>query len=411
VANPPAAAGNQFAYVVNYFGDNVQAFTSDGNGNLTLVGNPITVGSHPHNVNVDKAGRFVYISNHDSNFVSGYTINSSDGSLIPINPAAGSPVTDATDPTNNNPHWSAFDQTGQFLYVIAGVPPTPSTLKSYSVNGTTGVLTQIGTTGPLVQCAHGHNVIVTPNNNFLYVACEDSAVIYSFRRDTNTGQLTNLGATVVIGQNGTPPTAPSAVADPTSSFLFVGATNSVTVFNINPNNGTIAPIQGQSNFVSGNSPHNLTLDSNGHLYTANLHDSTVSVDQLQLTRTGELWAHAIDICQATGRPLPQLDPERMAALCNALMAAVPLAMAYRGTTAPGRAARFVLTGPAGGIYTVPLAPLAQAAEPAVTIVTDATGLCQVAVRRLRPEQLEAAIDGDRELGDLVLAGIGSLARD
>jgi 6-phosphogluconolactonase (cycloisomerase 2 family) len=275
-ANPPAAAGNQFAYVVNYFGDNVQAFTSDGNGNLTLVGNPITVGSHPHNVNVDKAGRFVYISNHDSNFVSGYTINSSDGSLIPINPAAGSPVTDATDPTNNNPHWSAFDQTGQFLYVIAGVPPTPSTLKSYSVNGTTGVLTQIGTTGPLVQCAHGHNVIVTPNNNFVYVACEDSAVIYSFRRDTNTGQLTNLGATVVIGQNGTPPTAPSAVADPTSSFLFVGATNSVTVFNINPNNGTIAPIQGQSNFVSGNSPHNLTLDSNGHLYTANLHDSTVS---------------------------------------------------------------------------------------------------------------------------------------
>ena len=141
------------------------------------------------------------------------------------------------------------------------------------------------------------------------------------------------------------------------------------------------------------------------------HDSTVSVDQLQLTRTGELWAHAIDVCQATGRPLPQLDPERMATLCGALMAAVPLAMASRGTTAPGRAARFVLTGPAGGIYTVPLAPLAQAAEPAVTIVTDATGLCQVAVRRLRPEQLEAAIDGDRELGDLVLAGIGSLARD
>jgi len=141
------------------------------------------------------------------------------------------------------------------------------------------------------------------------------------------------------------------------------------------------------------------------------HDSTVSIDQLLLTRTGELWAHAIDICQAAGRPLPQLDPERMATLCGALMAAVPLAMASRGTPAPGRAARFVLTGPAGGIYTVPLAPLAQAAEPAVTIVTDATGLCQVAVRRLRPEQLEAAIDGDRELGDLVLAGIGSLARD
>ncbi|HEY7263454.1 MAG TPA: maleylpyruvate isomerase family mycothiol-dependent enzyme [Trebonia sp.] len=141
------------------------------------------------------------------------------------------------------------------------------------------------------------------------------------------------------------------------------------------------------------------------------HDITVSVDQLLMMRTGELWAHAIDICQATGRPLPQLDMERMATLCTELMTALPLALAYRGTTAPGRAARFVLTGPAGGTYTVPLAPQAQAAEPEVTIVADAVGLCRVAVRRLRPEQLDAVIDGDRKLGDLVLAGVGALARD
>jgi uncharacterized protein (TIGR03083 family) len=141
------------------------------------------------------------------------------------------------------------------------------------------------------------------------------------------------------------------------------------------------------------------------------HDITVSLDELLVTRTGELWAHAIDICRATGRPLPQLDDERIATLCAALMTAVPLALAYRGTTAPGHTARFVLTGPAGGTYTVALAPQAQAAEPDVTIVTDAPGLCRVAVRRLRPDQLEAVIDGDRELGDLVLAGIGALARD
>ena len=59
------------------------------------------------------------------------------------------------------------------------------------------------------------------------------------------------------------------------------------------------------------------------------HDITISVDQLLVHRTGELWAHAIDICQATGRPLPQLDMERMATLCTELMTAVPLAMAHR----------------------------------------------------------------------------------
>jgi uncharacterized protein (TIGR03083 family) len=141
------------------------------------------------------------------------------------------------------------------------------------------------------------------------------------------------------------------------------------------------------------------------------HDLTLSVDQLLVTRTGELWAHAIDICRATRRPVPQLDMERIAILCAELMTAVPLALAYAGTAAPGRAARFVLTGPAGGTYTVPLALQAETAEPEVTIVTGAVGLCRVAIRRLRPDELDVVIDGDRELGDLVLAGIGALARD
>jgi uncharacterized protein (TIGR03083 family) len=141
------------------------------------------------------------------------------------------------------------------------------------------------------------------------------------------------------------------------------------------------------------------------------HDLTISVDQLLVTRTAELWAHAIDICAATGRPLPQLDMERMAMLCNELMSAVPLAMAYRGTTAPGRSARVVLTGPAGGTFTVPLALEPQAADPDVTIVTDAVDFCLVAVRRLRPDQLDAAIEGDQALGDLVLTSIDALARD
>ena len=269
--NPPAggAGGNQFAYVVNFAANNVQAFTSDGNGNFTMVGQPITTGVNPHNVNVDKAGRFVYISNVGSNFVSGFKINSADGSLTPINAAPGSPVTDASDPTNNSPYWSVFDTTGQFLYVIAGGTPT---LKSYSIDSTSGVLTQIGSTGPLGQCSTGHSVTISPNNKFLYVGCRFNGVVYSFSRNTQTGALTNLGATNVI-QNGAPGVSFSVVVDPTSSFLFVGVTDGVTVFNIDPNSGNIS---GQKLFVAGNTPHSVALDGNGHLYTANLNDSTVS---------------------------------------------------------------------------------------------------------------------------------------
>jgi hypothetical protein len=101
----------------------------------------------------------------------------------------------------------------------------------------------------------------------------------------------------------------------------------------------------------------------------------------------------------------------MTTLSAELMRAIPVALAYRGSAAPGRSARFVLTGPAGGSYTVPLAPETPAAEPGVTIVTDPVDLCRVAARRLDPAELDVTIDGDHRLAELVLASIGALARD
>ena len=141
------------------------------------------------------------------------------------------------------------------------------------------------------------------------------------------------------------------------------------------------------------------------------HDLSLSITGLLITRTFELWAHAMDISAATGRPLLRLDPERMATLSSRLMAVVPMALAYRRSTAPGRTARFVLTGAAGGCYTVPLHPGAELGEPDVTVVADAVDLCRVAARRLRPDELGATIEGDRRLADLVLAGLDAFARD
>ena len=141
------------------------------------------------------------------------------------------------------------------------------------------------------------------------------------------------------------------------------------------------------------------------------HDLTMSVDGFLVTRTFEMWAHAMDISAATGRPLLRLDPERMAVLSRRLMAAVPMALAYRRSTAPGRTARFVLTGAAGGCYTVPLHPGADVGEPDVTLVADAVDLCRLAARRLRPDELGATVEGDRDLADLVLAGLDAFARD
>ena len=293
--NPPAlGAANQFAYAINSASNTVQAFTMDGNGNLTPAGGQglQPTGRFPHHVDVDRQGRFVYISNHEENFVTGYKINN-DGSLAAINPAPASPVTNLqnNDPTDNNPHSSVIDQTGQFLYVVAGVPPAMSTVKTYTINGSTGTLTQIGTTGPLAQCAHGHNITLTANNNFVYVACEDSGMVYSFSRNTSTGQLTLVPGTptAVVG------VAFAVAVDPGNRFLFVGNNNSVDVFSIG-GNGALTAIQGGPNngnsFPTGNAAHSLTVDPTGQfVYTANLSSSDISGFRLD-PNTGVLTALA-----------------------------------------------------------------------------------------------------------------------
>lgn len=144
------------------------------------------------------------------------------------------------------------------------------------------------------------------------------------------------------------------------------------------------------------------------------HDLSSDVDGLLVTRTFELWAHAMDIALATGRPMPTLDTARMALLSSRFMAALPFALAYRRQPIAGRSARFVLTGPSGGCYTVPLHPrdaAPAAGEPDVTIVTDALDLCRLAARRLLPAELDMTVEGDPALASAVLANVDAFARD
>jgi uncharacterized protein (TIGR03083 family) len=146
---------------------------------------------------------------------------------------------------------------------------------------------------------------------------------------------------------------------------------------------------------------------------ASFHDIATTVDGLLVIRTFELWAHWMDIALATGRPMPVLDPARMALLSATLMDFVPYALASRGTVARGTA-RFVLLGEAGGCYTVALDPKrvpTESGQPDVTIIADTVELCRVAARRLAPGELDATVEGDRDLGALVVAGLDALARD
>ena len=268
--NTPTGAANQFAYVAASGASEIQAYSMDGNGNITKIGGAIATGVNPHHVDVDPAGRFVYVSNHDSSFVSGWRINT-DGSLDPINPAVtGSPVT-----ADAEPHSSIIDRSGEFLYVVSGTGA--STLRAYKIDTTTGPAR--GTPAPIAGQnfavgTHGHNVTISPNNQFLYVASEGipgaaNGEVHAFSRDTTTGMLT---ARNVIGGLDT---CDAVTVSNDSRFLFAAHVNAVDVFSIGVDGSLtpIAPVSSFStnNFGFGSGPHSIALHPNGQtLYTADI---------------------------------------------------------------------------------------------------------------------------------------------
>ncbi len=281
---PPSggASNDQFAYVINGGESDIQAFRVDGDGNFTPAGGVFT-GNLPHHVRVDPQGRFVYVSNHDAPFLSGFRINE-DASLAAINPAPFSPVTgpaNATDLeplTSAQPHSSAMDQNGEYLYVVAG--HGASTLKAYRIDAGSGALTWIeGQSFPVGT--HAHHLAISPNNQFVYVASDGSGEVHAFSRNTANGALTSVGTITGL------PGASAVVVDPPSTFLFATYTNAVEVFTIGTNGG-LTRITPTSTFPTQSGPHSATMHPNGRFfYAANINPGTISVYSVDTT-TGAL---------------------------------------------------------------------------------------------------------------------------
>ena len=82
----------QFLYVACYDANAVSAYVIDAAGGLTQIdSDPATpgvqdfpAGTRPQFVTVDPTGRFVYVSNANSNDLSAFSINAATGELSPI---------------------------------------------------------------------------------------------------------------------------------------------------------------------------------------------------------------------------------------------------------------------------------------------------------------------------------------
>jgi YVTN family beta-propeller protein len=282
----------KFAYVANFgfadvFVGNVSMYTIDPTtGTLTPIGPPVAAEHGPYSVAVHPSGKFAYVvdsgdqgGGEDVGDVSMYTINATTGALTSTGTING------VCPGLCAPYSVAVDPSGKFAYVSSEGGPAPTSVSMYTINGTTGALTSIGTTA---TGGRAISVAVDPVGKFAYVTNGSNGFpaennkVSTYTIDTTTGALTSTG-TIDAGIN------PSSLAvDPTGKFAYVtnSGSNDVSMYTINATTGALTSI---GTIAAGTGPASVAVDhpTGQFAYVANSGSNDVSMYTINAT-TGAL---------------------------------------------------------------------------------------------------------------------------
>ena len=281
----------RFAYVANLVSNvsnqsTISMYTINPTTGLLTSTTPATVGTGwlPQGIAIDPKGRFVYTANTDDSSVSMFTINQTTGVLTPTSPASVSTLIPGQ--VLSQPGFLTVDPTGRFLYVSAS-DSDGATVSMFSLNQTTGVLTP---TSPATVETGGipFQVVIAPNDKFAYVVNNLSGGPYTdgvseYTVDSSTGVLTQIPSFGVEAGN-----APTAIAvDPTSRFAYVvnRPDGTVSMFTIDQTTGDLTLNTSATNptgtIATGTLPFRIDFDPTGqYLYVTN-EDSSTSIYTLK----------------------------------------------------------------------------------------------------------------------------------
>ena len=237
-------------------------------GALTSVGTA-TTGDEPLDVAIAPAGTFVYIPNFKDGTISAFSINSTTGVLTEI---TGSPFTNGT----TDPAAVAVSPNGNFLFVASF--ESDAAISVFSINATTGALTQV--TGSPFPSPEGNAIAVSPNGDFLYVT---GSALGAFSINTTTGALT--------AATGSPYTLPAmgngVTIDPTGKFLYASimqinstdAIPDIITYSINATSGALTQLSQQGVDANGGEAMAITSGTKAVVFTPKFAYATNETDK------------------------------------------------------------------------------------------------------------------------------------
>jgi 6-phosphogluconolactonase (cycloisomerase 2 family) len=243
----------------------------------------------------DPLGRFAYVANLVSNAsdlstISSYTINPTTGVLTPTSPA--------TVHTGWFPQAITIDPKGRFVYTANS---DDATVSMFTINQTTGVLTPtspatVSTLVPNELLSDPSFLTVDPTGQFAYVTASlsDGAAVFMYTINQTTGLLTPTSPALVY-TGGIPF---QVVVSPNGKFAYVAdnlagnnTTDGVWEYTINPTTGVLTPTPSIA-IPAGGGPTAVAVDpTSSYAYVVNRQDNSVSMFTINPT-TGDLTLNA-----------------------------------------------------------------------------------------------------------------------
>ena len=299
-----ASQGTSPGIVTAYKVDLRSGVLNSSNGALVQTGNAVKAGTQPTVLLFDPTSSFAYAANFGSNDISLFTVNK-DGSLAAASGTAA--LTNAARPSA-----LAIDPGAHFLFVAnQGLAATltnpvaiPGNVSVFAI-GSGGALTEVAgspfgiqETSPPLQfnpiAPFPSGVAVSHQGNFVYVSDQANNAVVSFSFDSTSGALTPIaeGCAQCFGVNvGTGPTA--LLSPPAGNFLYVAnsSSNNIFEFAIDPNDGTLSPIQANTTTVpTGVGPIAMTTDPAAKYFYALANGGSQVIGYTLNQVTGELTA-------------------------------------------------------------------------------------------------------------------------
>lgn len=301
----------RFLYAVNELGDykgpnsgGVSAFSVDkATGKLTFLNEVQSRGAGPCYISVDKTGKWVLVANYDGGSVAVFPAHA-DGTLGEASSFVQHTGHGADPKRQEAPHAHSIDLSpdNRFAYVDdLGLDE----LLVYKFDASKGTLTP--NDPPYVKLDPGsgpRHFALASSAKFAYVVSEIKGTVTVFANDARTGKLTTLQtvSTQTEGFKGDIEDAEIEI-HPSGKFLYAsnrGDGNSIAVFAIDPNKGTLTPVEITP--TQGKAPRHFMFDPTGTLLLAeNMSSNNVVVFRIdqktgKLTPTGKTFDVGQPVC-------------------------------------------------------------------------------------------------------------------